>query len=151
MKKTDSIHWCVFAIGVWLFIGSCAPLACETYIQEVGWTEDRVRGLDALLMGWFLILAGCPAWIANPLIVVAAVLMNSKMWSLALATATSALGCGLTILIWYTPFPTYAKNEGILRLGGVMWLSAIACMWLSTWVAWVRNQPRTKLEAVPDA
>ena len=144
MTKVNTSHWPLFGIGSSLLFLSLFPTAGETYFHESGWTEDRVHGVDALLYGWFLVLCGCPAWLANPLMLVAAALMYFKMWSPAIMIASIAFVCSLTICFVYTPFPTHTKTENILCSGGLIWLSAIACMWTSAVVA-RRNNPHTDI------
>ncbi len=74
------------------------PFPVFETINPEGDYEGRCHGWEALLVGWFGLLVGCPAWLANPLILLVAVFLHFKKWPNAFVAASAATFCALTTL-----------------------------------------------------
>ena len=138
--KSISLHWPIFCFGMLLLMISLSQHVFQT-INPEGDFEDRCLGWEALLVGWFSMLTGNLAWLANPLMIGVAALMRFKMWGEALAVASIAVGCSLMTFLWYKPFQTGEEFEHVLLVGAWFWFAAIASVWFSSFVAWRHQFP----------
>lgn len=134
ITKFDPTNW--FLAAIVLFSVACGFPVFGTLTPE-GDLDTPCRGFEALILGWIGVAAGCPAWLANPLMLVAAFVCQTRS-SAAFRMANCAVACALSTLLFWKPYPTrwFQECENVLCIGAVFWFAAIACAWRGVFVCW---------------
>ena len=134
MTKSNAAHWLV--VAAICFGIACACPVCGTIAPDGEFVERPPLGCEVLLLGWFGVLGGCLAWLANPLMLAAIVLLNFKKWWVAVCIASVAAICAVTTFGFYTPFRTTGQLQNVLCIGALFWFAAIACLWRGVFICW---------------
>ena len=98
-------------------------------------------GLDLLLGGWAGLAAAEPAWLANPLLILAWLALGLRRWRVALALAVGALALAasaltretITVLAAQETTPFLVEQ---VRLGAYFWLASVGVATLGSAVGW---------------
>jgi hypothetical protein len=138
----------IIACSLILFVTACSIPALEFQRNETG--QEIWPGGQALLLGWLGLFNGCFAWLANPLLLVALILLVLRYNIPAAACA------GLALLISFNTWVVFSLklsgDEGgvstlkllKIREGTYVWMLSMAIVLAGAFLVPARPAPASK-------
>lgn len=141
IKAWKSYPW--LRISFLLFVIACCSPALElttTTREHTPVTHLNMWGFQLLLRGFMGIFFGIIAWFANPLWVVALLLVSFKWVKAALAVSlaslviafTTFLAIGKDLGVWQSDI--YHQHPSALLPGCFLWMASLAVVPLACWL-----------------
>jgi hypothetical protein len=132
-------------ISLLLYVIACCSPALEVTITTTREhltpvTHETMWGVQLLMRGFMGIFFGIIAWFANPLWVVALLLISSKCVKAALAVSLAAFGISCTsflaigkdLAVWESDM--YHQHPSALLPGCFLWIASLAVVPLACWL-----------------
>ncbi|WP_022950525.1 hypothetical protein [Leucothrix mucor] len=125
----------IFRALALLFLLAAGVLFCIALVETVFvTTEQAVQGYWIMLVGWMGFMIFQFAWFANPLALLALLLIRKRPWW-ALATSVLSLLC-LSQAFLFSEIPTDTSGQSIAvvsrGIGFYCWVASIACVFYGT-------------------
>jgi len=137
-----SYPWLRISLVLYAIACCCPALELTTTTREhlTPVTHDNMWGVQLLMRGFMGIFFGIVAWFANPLWVVALLLVYLKWVKTALAVSaaslviafTSFLAIGKDLAVWESDI--YHQHPSALLPGFYLWMASLAVVPLACWL-----------------